>query len=159
MDIVDKKTRSRMMQSVPQSHTAPEIAIRRMLHSAGFRFRLHDPRLPGTPDLVLPRYRVVVFVHGCFWHFHERCKYAKIPASNQEAWRFKLENNVARDQRQIAALHDAGWRVLVVWTCALHSEKGYLTDQMTRWIKREENAEKIYHIRGPETTTTGAIID
>lgn len=158
MDIVDKQTRSRMMARVRQKHTTPEMVVRRLLHSTGLRFRLHDRRLPGTPDLVLRRYRVAVFVHGCFWHYHQNCKYAKIPASNRDAWRSKLEKNSARDHRQITALHEAGWRVLVVWACALHDDPNALSNEMTQWIRNDKAVEKIHEIRAPYGVSTATVV-
>jgi DNA mismatch endonuclease, patch repair protein len=119
MDIVDTATRSRMMSGIRSSNTKPEIAVRRSLHAAGLRYRLHVRTLPGSPDVVLPRYRTVVFVHGCFWHQHQGCRYATTPASNLEKWRLKFEQNRTRDIRNLDALREAGWRVLVVWECGV----------------------------------------
>ncbi|WP_370319993.1 very short patch repair endonuclease [Oricola sp.] len=118
-DTVPKHVRSRMMSSIRGSNTKPEMTLRRAMHARGFRYRLHDRRLPGRPDLVFPRYGVVLFVHGCFWHRHEGCKYATTPASNVEFWQEKFENNVARDKSAIGNLQEAGWRVGVVWECLL----------------------------------------
>lgn len=118
-DIVDKATRSRMMSSIKGKDTKPELAIRRLLHAAGFRYRLHRRDLPGKPDLVLPKYNLVIFVHGCFWHQHQGCHYAYTPASNSDKWESKLEGNRQRDQRQQQQLIDMGWRVLVIWECGL----------------------------------------
>lgn len=119
MDIVDPQTRSQMMAAIKGKNTSPELVVRRYLHSRGFRYRLHRKELPGKPDLVFPKYRLVVFVHGCFWHRHEHCFYATSPATRKEFWRNKLDSNVARDRRQQAELIDSGWRVLVVWECGL----------------------------------------
>ena len=118
-DVVDKATRSRMMSGIRGKNTKPELLVRRYLHGRGLRFRLHAAALPGKPDIVLPRYRKVVFVHGCFWHHHAGCKYATLPSSRAEFWANKLSENVARDQYQIAALEGLGWRVLIVWECEL----------------------------------------
>ncbi len=119
-DIVDPRTRSRMMSGIRGKNTRPEIAVRKYLHSRGLRYRLHDKRLPGKPDLVLRKYRSVVFVHGCFWHQHRRCKYAYMPKSNRAFWRKKLASNVERDKENRQQLRRLGWRVLVVWECRLH---------------------------------------
>lgn len=119
MDIVDPQTRSQMMAAIKGKNTSPELVVRRYLHSRGFRYRLHRKELPGKPDLVFPKYRLVVFVHGCFWHRHEHCFYATSPATRKDFWRNKLDSNVARDRRQQAELIDSGWRVLVVWECGL----------------------------------------
>jgi DNA mismatch endonuclease (patch repair protein) len=113
------QTRSRNMAAIRGKDTAPELAIRRILHSMGMRFRLHRKDLPGSPDIVLPRHRTVVFVHGCFWHRHEGCRYTTTPKTRQEFWLAKFESNVFRDRRNQANLEQLGWRVLVVWECEL----------------------------------------
>lgn len=118
MDVVDQTTRSRMMSGIRSKDTVPELSVRRFLHRAGLRFRLHA-RLPGKPDLVLPMYRVAVFVHGCFWHRHEGCRFAATPASNTEFWREKFAANVLRDARVKQHLEKLGWQVHVVWACQL----------------------------------------
>jgi DNA mismatch endonuclease (patch repair protein) len=118
-DIVDRATRSRMMSGIKGKNTRPELLVRKYLHSRGLRFRLHVKELPGKPDLVFPKYKVVVFVHGCFWHQHSDCKYATTPSSRKHFWINKLSENVARDSYQIAALEGLGWRVFVVWECEL----------------------------------------
>lgn len=119
VDIVDASTRSRMMASIGGKNTKPELLVRRYLHSQGYRFRLHRFDLPGRPDMVLPKYKLVIFVHGCFWHRHSRCFYAASPATRKEFWQQKLDGNLARDALQIRQLHEAGWRVLTVWECGL----------------------------------------
>lgn len=116
-DIVDKATRSRMMAGIAGKDTRPEVAVRRSLHAAGFRFRLHRRNLPGRPDIVLPKYRTVVFVHGCFWHRHPGCRFATTPGTRRQFWTRKFQENVSRDRRQLAELRRAGWRVAVVWEC------------------------------------------
>lgn len=122
-DIVDAATRSRMMSGIRGRNTQPELLVRRYLHGQGFRYRLHDRRLPGRPDIVLPRYRTVVEVRGCFWHRHEGCRFAATPRSNTAFWQTKLQANVARDARNVAALEEAGWRVLVVWECEVKDDQ------------------------------------
>lgn len=119
-DIVDKKTRSRMMASIAGKDTQPELFVRRYLHGKGLRFRLHDKRLPGRPDIVLPRLNSVVEVRGCFWHRHEGCKKAYKPKSRQKFWMEKFRNNVGRDKRNDAALRKMGWRVHIVWECEIN---------------------------------------
>lgn len=121
MDIVTPATRSRMMAAIGGRNTAPELAVRKGLHAAGLRFRLHRRGLPGRPDIVLPKYRSVVFVHGCFWHRHRGCRFATTPASNAEFWRQKFEGNVKRDKRQRVALRGLGWQVFTVWECQARS--------------------------------------
>jgi DNA mismatch endonuclease (patch repair protein) len=122
MDIVDTQTRSRMMAGIKSRDTKPEMILRRFLHAQGFRFRLHDGKLPATPDIVLPRYRVAIFVHGCFWHRHAHCRLASTPATNGEKWRTKFDATIVRDARGIAALADTGWRVIVIWECGLRGK-------------------------------------
>lgn len=107
-----------MMRSIGPQHTMPERALRSFLHRAGFRFRLYGKNLVGKPDLVLPMYRTVMFVHGCFWHQHDRCANAVMPSSNASFWKKKLEANRQRDKIQIAVLRAAGWRVGILWECA-----------------------------------------
>ena len=107
------------MSAIRGKNTKPERAVRGYLHARGFRYRLHRSDLPGKPDLVLPKYRLAIFVHGCFWHRHEGCFYATSPATRKNFWRDKLEGNAARDKRQQEALLQAGWRVLVIWECGL----------------------------------------
>jgi DNA mismatch endonuclease, patch repair protein len=115
-DVVDAATRSRMMSGIRGKDTKPEMIVRRALHKAGFRYRLHEKKLPGKPDIVLPKYKTAIFVHGCFWHGHG-CKDFKWPKSRVEFWRDKIEGNVARDRREMAALGKMGWQVLIVWEC------------------------------------------
>lgn len=117
-DVVDPATRSRMMSGIRGKNTKPELVVRSLLHGMGFRFRLHVRRMPGNPDIVLPRYRSVVQVHGCFWHLHD-CSLFKWPTTRAEWWREKLERNQENDQRAQTALADAGWRIAVVWECAI----------------------------------------
>lgn len=117
-DIVDKQTRSRMMASIQGKNTRPEVMIRHGLHAKGFRYRLHDSRLPGKPDLVLPKYHVVVFVNGCFWHGHD-CHLFKWPSTRPEWWRAKIEKTRQTDAAARTTLANNGWRIADVWECAL----------------------------------------
>jgi len=116
-DVVSRETRSRMMSGIRGKNTQPELRVRQYLHARGFRFRLHDPRLPGRPDIVLPRYRTAVFVHGCFWHQHPGCRFASRPGTNAEFWRSKLAGNARRDAEVETLLQRQGWHVEVVWEC------------------------------------------
>lgn len=118
-DIVDKQTRSRMMAGIRGKDTRPELALRRALHARGFRYRLHSRGVVGRPDLVLPRYQAVIFVHGCFWHRHENCRLATTPATRPEFWTGKFAANVARDRVVQETLFADGWRVATIWECAL----------------------------------------
>jgi DNA mismatch endonuclease, patch repair protein len=118
-DTVDYATRSRMMAGIHGANTRPERLLRSGLHRAGYRFVLHSARLPGRPDIVLPKFRTAILVHGCFWHAHGGCRYYRVPATREVFWRKKFASNVARDARNVAELRGDGWRVLVVWECAL----------------------------------------
>ena len=119
MDTVSPEERSRIMSHVKGRDTTPEKRVRSLLHSMGYRFRLQRADLPGKPDIVLPKFKTVIFVNGCFWHRHPGCKRATLPKSNAEFWRQKLEKNVARDLRNIQTLKDLGWYVLIIWECEL----------------------------------------
>jgi DNA mismatch endonuclease, patch repair protein len=123
MDVVDVATRSRMMSAVRSRNTAPEMRVRRFLHACGFRYRLHVRALPGCPDIVLPKFRTAIFVHGCFWHQHSGCAKARLPTSNSAFWADKLARNVARDRAAIYSLEQDGWRVLVVWECETRQQE------------------------------------
>ena len=121
-DVVDAATRSRMMAGIQGKNTRPELFLRKALHAMGFRYRLGGKGLPGKPDIVFPKKRVAIFVHGCFWHMHE-CKYFKWPATNSQFWREKLDGNVQRDKRVAVELQSKGWTVLTVWECELRETK------------------------------------
>jgi DNA mismatch endonuclease (patch repair protein) len=111
-----------MMSGIRGKNTRPELRVRRFLHHRGFRFRLHDPALPGKPDIVLPRHRTVVLVHGCFWHRHAGCPFSYSPSSNSLFWADKFRQNQERDARQIEALTQSGWAVTIVWECETRSD-------------------------------------
>ncbi len=113
-------SRSLLMSKVRSQDTVPELVVRRTTHALGFRFRLHSRSLPGTPDIVLPKYRSVIFVHGCFWHGHRRCRKSKRPTTNISFWDEKLGKNERRDKSNILKLRKLGWRVLVIWECQTH---------------------------------------
>lgn len=135
-DIVDQATRSRMMAGIRGRNTRPEMALRQALHARGLRYRLHDRKLPGTPDLVFRRFGAVCFVHGCFWHRHAGCPYATTPATRTEFWLTKFEANVKRDRRDRHDLLHAGWRVAVIWECALRKEmQPWLAPNLERWLR------------------------
>ncbi|MGO8669990.1 MAG: very short patch repair endonuclease [Capsulimonadaceae bacterium] len=118
-DIYTPSKRSAIMSRVRAKDTKPELAVRRLLHNLGYRFRLHRTDLPGTPDIVLPRFRAVILVHGCFWHGHEGCKKSALPTSNEAFWSGKIGQNIARDRDQMSSLTAAGWRVISVWQCEI----------------------------------------
>lgn len=135
-DVVDKATRSRMMSGIRGRDTRPEMQLRKSLHALGFRYRLQLRKLPGRPDLVLPKYRAVVFVHGCFWHRHPGCRYTTTPATNAAFWAPKFADTMARDERNHAHLRAAGWRVAVVWECALRRHGGdAVAAQVGSWLR------------------------
>ena len=121
--------RSRNMAAIRGKDTAPELAVRRILHAMGLRFRLHRKDLPGRPDIVLPKHRTVVFVHGCFWHRHKGCRYTTTPKTRQEFWQTKFAANVERDRRNRTDLQQLGWRVIVVWECELRNSR-YLRERL-----------------------------
>lgn len=128
MDIWSKEKRSEVMKKIKGKNTKPEKILRSALFRKGYRFRIHRKDLPGNPDIVFPKYKTAVFVHGCFWHFHEDCREGRIPSTNTAFWNNKLSKNIERDKRNINALEEAGWRVLVIWECEI-----------------EKNIEKVIH--------------
>jgi DNA mismatch endonuclease (patch repair protein) len=150
-DIVDKQTRSRMMAGIRGGNTKPELALRSAIHARGFRYRLHVSNLPGMPDLLFPRYRVALFVHGCFWHRHAGCRYSTVPSTRTDFWEAKFESNVARDSAVRAKLLYKGWRVATVWECALRKAKHVemAADILAAWL-RDEAAE--FEIGGIDLT-------
>ena len=115
--------RSRNMSAIKSKNTKPEIAVRKLLHSMGYRFRLHRKDLPGSPDIVLPKYKTVIFVHGCFWHRHENCKYASTPKTRKEFWEKKFRENINRDNLNQANLSLKGWKIIIIWECQLKGDK------------------------------------
>lgn len=120
-DVFSKEKRSEVMRAVKGKDTTPEVALRKALFALGYRYRLNVKNLPGKPDLVFPKHRTVIFVHGCFWHGHDCKRGARMPKSNVDYWRKKIAGNQARDKRNVAALEDLGWRVITVWECELKS--------------------------------------
>ena len=121
------EARSRNMAAIKSKNTKPEIEVRKMLHALGYRFRLHRKDLPGKPDIVLPKYRTVIFVNGCFWHQHEKCKYASLPKTKIDFWKNKLEGNKLRDKLKQSQLKDLGWKIINVWECEIKNESDNLS--------------------------------
>ncbi len=115
--------RHRCMAAIKSNDTKPEMLVRRYLHALGYRYGLHNKKLPGSPDIVLRRLRTVIFINGCFWHGHDNCKYYRLPKTNPDFWRAKIEANRARDARDTAALRILGWHVIVIWGCQLKTEE------------------------------------
>lgn len=132
-DVMTPEQRSRNMAAIKWKDTKPEMIVRKYLFSRGLRFRVQVRKLPGNPDIVLPKYKTVIFVNGCFWHGHEGCKYFRLPKSNVEFWKEKIERNIERDRESMQALFDLGWKVIRVWECELRNK-----------ANREETLNKIY---------------
>lgn len=132
-DVMTSEQRSRCMAAIKGKDTKPEMIVRKYLFSRGVRFRVQVRKLPGTPDIVLPKYKTAIFVNGCFWHGHEGCKYFRLPKSNVEFWKEKIERNIERDRESMQALLDLGWKVIRVWECELRNK-----------ANREEALNKIY---------------
>ncbi|MDG4554193.1 MAG: DNA mismatch endonuclease Vsr [Candidatus Competibacter sp.] len=141
-DIVDPATRSRMMSRIRNRDTAPEMAVRRELHGLGIRYRLHNGKLPGRPDIVIGRLHTVIFVHGCYWHRHPGCRLAYIPKSNVEFWQSKLEGNAIRDAQNQARLVALGWRVIVIWECEIRN-RATLRERLVKLLAMESVADGI----------------
>ncbi|ORL48569.1 very short patch repair endonuclease [Pseudomonas putida] len=146
VDIVDAVTRSRMMSGIKGKNTSPELIIRKALHARGFRFRIHTAHLPGKPDLILPKFKAAIFVHGCFWHGHN-CRYFKPPKTRTDFWMGKIEKNKVRDAMQIAKLNEAGWRTLIIWECAIRKMKSEnstsLIDTVTAWLSQNSTSREL----------------
>lgn len=128
-----------MMSGIRGRNTKPELQVRRYLHAAGYRFRLHRKDLPGLPDVVLPKWSVAVFAHGCFWHGHVGCRYFKLPKTRAEFWKAKIEGNAKRDTIAVNLLQEAGWRVATIWECALRDDPGRALEQLVQFIRSERS--------------------
>lgn len=137
MDIVDRTTRSRMMSGIKNKNTQPELMLRRFLHAQGFRYRLHVNNLPGKPDIVLPQHKLCIFVHGCFWHHHDGCRYATMPKTRPEFWMNKFASNRQRDIQAKMRLHDAGWRVFEIWECGFRNNDKASINWLPAYIKSD----------------------
>ena len=136
VDTLSKERRSENMRRIQSKGTKPEVAVRRLIHAMGYRFRLHSPRLPGKPDIVLSRLKSIIDVRGCFWHQHQHCIDAHIPKSRIHYWRPKLRRNVRRDARTLKQLRRLGWRVLVVWECEVDESKARrLAKRLKKFLK------------------------
>jgi len=128
MDRISKAHRSWNMSRIRSKDTRPEKKVRSALHKSGYRFRLHRKELPGKPDIILPKYKTVIFIHGCFWHRHKGCKYCYTPKSNIEKWQKKFQDNVTRDEKIQSVLQKMGWQVIVIWECEV--KNGYFKDKL-----------------------------
>jgi len=137
-DVVNKKTRSRMMSGIRGKNTKPELLIRKALFKKGYRYKLHDKSLPGKPDLVFPKYNAVIFIHGCFWHGHD-CHLFKWPSTRREFWKTKITRNQEVDARNYKALKKEGWRVLTIWECSIKGKNQIgvenAVDQAENWLE------------------------
>lgn len=141
MDVHSKETRSYNMSRIRSKNTKPEEIVRKHLFSLGFRYRKNDKRYPGTPDIVLPKYKTVIFINGCFWHGHSGCKYFVVPKSNTEFWQNKIAANIARDDEKIAQLLRMNWKVITVWECELKPKQR--SETLTRLVQQiREQAER-----------------
>lgn len=138
MDILAPEQRSVLMSRIRGKDTKPEMTVRRIAHSLGYRFRVHRRDLPGNPDVVFPRLRKIVFVHGCYWHRHNGCRYAYVPKSNTEFWKQKFDANVARDKHSVAKLEKLGWGVLIIWECETKDEDK-LSCHLAAYLKNKKN--------------------
>lgn len=136
-DIFSPEKRSEIMSRVRHKGTAAELQVRSALHRAGFRFRLHRKDLPGTPDIVLPKYRIAIFVHGCFWHCHSGCKHSVLPKTNTEFWKNKFERNKARDEKVRLELIKIGWKVLIIWECQTKTLPEIVRDIRRKYAPQE----------------------
>jgi DNA mismatch endonuclease (patch repair protein) len=136
-DVHTRATRSYNMSRIKAKDTKPEMKVRRFLHSQGFRYKLHDKTLPGKPDLVLPRFKTVIFIHGCFWHGHESCRYFVVPKTKTDWWLAKIGGNKANDEKAVTQLQKDGWKIIIVWECDLRPDKLDKTlQQLIRRIKK-----------------------
>jgi DNA mismatch endonuclease, patch repair protein len=135
LDSLTREKRSWNMSRIHSRNTKPETLVRSLLHKAGYRFRLHAKKLPGTPDIVLPKYRTVIFVHGCFWHRHVDCANATRPKTRPEFWELKFKSTVERDRKKAEQLKSAGWRVIIVWECELEKNAQELIFRISEELK------------------------
>ena len=119
MDIWSKQKRSEVMSRIRGKNTKPEMLLRSQLFRQGLRFRVHQKDLPGKPDIILPKYKTAIFVHGCFWHYHKDCREGRIPSTNSKFWKEKLEKNISKDEKYVQLLTALGWKVLIIWECEI----------------------------------------
>jgi DNA mismatch endonuclease, patch repair protein len=133
-DIHDKSTRSYNMSKIKSKDTKPELLVRKFLHANGFRYRLHVKQLPGKPDIVLPKYKTIIFVHGCFWHGHEHCKEAALPKTRTEWWNNKITKNKVSDKINVEKIRSMGWKPIIIWSCTLKTS--IIEQQLLKLIKK-----------------------
>jgi DNA mismatch endonuclease, patch repair protein len=142
MDVFSREKRSQIMSRVSGKNTKPELIVRSLLHRMGYRFRLHRKDLPGKPDITLPKYKKVIFIHGCFWHGHKHCKRSSLPNTNREFWEHKIRSNAQRDYKNISSLTEKGWEVMVLWSCQIKNKE----DLISKLIEFIENKKKEYSL-------------
>lgn len=145
VDVVSPAKRSQMMSGIKGKNSLPEMVVRKALFAMGHRFRLHRRDLPGTPDIAMPGRKIAIFVHGCFWHAHQGCKYAKTPSTRTEFWTTKLQSNAERDRRAADKLAEMGWRVLNVWECSTRDPEAAagVPEALRRWIDSDARVGEI----------------
>lgn len=156
-DIFTKSKRSKIMSSISSKNTKPEVILRKALFSKGYRYRINYTKLPGKPDIVLPQYKTVIFVNGCFWHAHTQCKDAHLPKTNIEFWKNKINSNVERDNRNIKQLKELGWNVIIVWECEIKKKNmPSLLDKIANYLSQTKQqksfAIKVYDCIDGEVT-------
>lgn len=150
VDIVSPDKRSEMMASIGATNTKPEMIVRKLLHKSGFRFRLHRKGMPGSPDIVLPKWNTVIFVNGCFWHGHEECLLFRLPKTRQDFWAEKIRLNQKRDRETLDAYQNSNWRVVEIWECALKGKNRLPRDQLNAALITQVTSSTCAHgiIRG-----------
>jgi DNA mismatch endonuclease (patch repair protein) len=143
-DHLTKKMRSWNMSRIRSRHTKPEVIVRSLLHRSGYRFKINDSKLPGCPDIVLPKYRTVIFVHGCFWHRHKNCPKTTSPSTNKEYWSKKFRNNVSRDKKVKKELENLKWRVIIIWECEVNNDPIFVLERIVSIL--EKNSPKNHSV-------------
>lgn len=136
VDIWTKEKRSEVMSKIKGKNTKPEIILRSELFRQGFRFRIHQKDLPGKPDIILPKYKTVIFVHGCFWHYHTECREGRIPSTNLEFWKTKFDKTIQRDEKNILQLENLGWHVMTIWECDIELNLKKVLFKITQELRR-----------------------
>ena len=139
VDKLSPERRSWNMSRIKGKNTKPELLLRSLLHKRGFRFRVHDKRLPGTPDIVLPRYKTIILVHGCFWHRHPNCRYASIPKTKKKFWSQKFKDTIQRDKEQEILLKKEGWSLIVVWECELKQDSHNVVEKISAAVHKRQS--------------------
>jgi DNA mismatch endonuclease, patch repair protein len=153
VDIVKPEVRSRMMSGIRGKDTQPELLLRRGLFARGIRFRLHVASLPGRPDIVIPKHRVAILIHGCFWHAHKGCKYFRLPGGNRRFWAEKLGRNRKRDVQDAAKLQASGWRIAIVWECATRVSSTAVLDALFGFLRSDHHSLEILATETPQGQT------